>query len=167
MTPACPAGSPGRDPGYAARVRYLVATLVTFAALGACAPRPLVVTWAATRPTITERVEIRSDGETHYRTTTPGRPDTDDLVTLSRDQLSELAELFRAKQACALPHDPSDTPAAGEAMITLELAFPDQQCKLTLTEAEWRNGPGHDLAETMSSIRPARPATPVRGKPRS
>jgi hypothetical protein len=132
-------------------VRYLVV-----AVLAACAPKPLVVHWAATRPTITERIEIRSDGEARYKTSSPGQPDTDERVVLSRDQLQELGEMFRARQACALPHDTTDTPPPGEATITLELNFPDQRCKLTLSEPEWRNGPAHDLAQTMDSIRPAR-----------
>jgi hypothetical protein len=140
-------------------VRTLAIALV---ALGACAPKPLVIAWAATRPTVTERIEIRQDGEVHYRTIRSGEPPTDDRVDLTSEQVRELGDMFRAKRACELPHDLAYTPAAGEATITLELGFPELRCTLTLWEPEWRNGAAQELAASMSSIHPAPPPKPTR-----
>ena len=131
-------------------------------ALAACAPRPLVLQWAAARSTVTERLEIRSNGEVHYRTLTDGEPPTDARVDLSPAQLHELSDMARARRACALPHDAAYAPVAGEATITLTLDLPDLRCTITLWEHEWREGPAADLATSLASIRPGptRPAAP-------
>ena len=47
-------------------------------------------------------------------------------------------------------------PVAGEAKISLELAFPDQRCKVALWDLEWQRGPAKEITETMRSMRPLR-----------
>jgi hypothetical protein len=84
-------------------------------------------------------------------------PHKEQRVQLTRDQIDELEELLRTRRACELAHDPAYTPSPEEAQTTLELAFPDQHCKVVLWSTEWQQGRAKDIAETMRSMRPLRP----------
>jgi hypothetical protein len=135
-------------------MRHLLPLALT---LIACGPKPLVVTWAHSGGTMTERIELTSSGAGHYTSTINGVADKTEDVILSKDQINELDELFRSKGVCQLAHDPSYTPVPDEGQTTLELAFPDQHCKVVLPTSEWQNGRAKDVAETMQSMRPLRP----------
>lgn len=111
---------------------------------------------------ITERIEITSSGEGTYMRTSNGTQDKKEQVILTKDQFHELTELFRAQHACELAHDPTYTPAPDEGQTTLELAFPDQHCKIVLWDVEWQRGGAREITETMHSMRPLRPSRPPR-----
>jgi hypothetical protein len=132
-------------------VRYLI--LIT---LVACGPKHLVVTWVSAGVNTSERIEIESSGQGRYTSATDGVPEKNERVVLSRDQLDELAEMFRSHRVCELTDDPAYTPVAGEGKISLELAFPDQRCKVVLWDFEWQRGRAKDVTETMRSMRPLR-----------
>ena len=116
-------------------------------ALAACAPRPLVLQWAAARSTVTERLEIRSNGEVHYRTLTDGEPPTDARVDLSPAQLHELSDMARARRACALPHDAAYAPVAGEIIAANQDAVDAPEAVNADAYAAW-----------LFKIKPANPA---------
>jgi len=137
-------------------VRYLVVIV-----LMGCAAKQAVVKWATVAPTTTERIELRSSGEGSYTKTTDGVPASSERVSLSPDQLAELAELFRTQKACQLAHDPAYTPAPDEGQTTLELAFPDQHCTVVLWNTEWQRGSAKEITETMRSMRPLRRSGPA------
>lgn len=126
------------------------------AGLAACAAKPTVLRWASSTTSLVERVEIKSDGEARYTSTADGKQLKEERVVLSQGQLAELADMFRTKHACELAHDPSYTPAADEASVTLELSFPDQRCSVTLWDVEWKSGDARELAETLASMRQTR-----------
>jgi len=138
-------------------VRYLL--LVT---LVACGPKPAVVMWTTTTASTTEHLELTSGGRGQYTTARDGVKDKDEPVALSTDQISELAELFRAQHACELTSDPAYTPVPDEGKTTLELAFPDQRCKVVLWDLEWQHGRAREIADTMRSMRPLRSQRPER-----
>ena len=139
-------------------MKYLiVVTLV------ACASKHPVVMWASEGSSVSEHIEIASNGEGSYRSANNGVPDKDERVILTTDQVSELAEMFRAQRACELADDPAYTPQPGEGKTTLVLAFPDQHCKVVLWDFQWQHGRGKDITETMHSMRPLRPPRPPRG----
>jgi hypothetical protein len=132
-----------------------VRTLVLFA-LVACAPRQTVVKWASTSASVHELIEIKSDGYADYIRTLSGVAQKPESLELTRTQVNELGEMFRSEHACELTTDPSYVPAPGEGKTSLELTFPDQQCKVELWNLEWQRGKGRDIAETMQSMRPTR-----------
>ena len=74
----------------------------------------------------------------------------------------DLDELFLSQGACQLHHDPEYTPRSDEGETTLELAFPDQVCKVVLWNTEWNRGRAQPIAETMRSMRPLRLQGPTR-----
>jgi hypothetical protein len=114
------------------------------------------VTWGSSTQSTTERIEFASGGEGSYTHTSNGVEDKHERVSLTKDQLHELLELFRTQHACELAHDPTYTPAPDEGQTTLELALPDQHCKIVLWDTEWLRGPARDITETMRSMRPVR-----------
>ena len=140
-------------------MKYLVIIMVI-----GCGPKPPVVTWASASMGVNEHVEVRSDGEVIYTTSTNGVQDKNERLSLSTDQVEELADMFRAQKACELVHDPSYTPAPDEGQTTLDLAFPDLRCKVTLWNQEWQRGRARDIEETMHSMR-LRPQRPGRIEP--
>lgn len=130
--------------------------------LAACSPTRVVVKWWSTGAGTNERIEIKSSGNGNYTSTDNGRPDKDELVILTSDQVHELDELFLSQGACQLQHDPAYTPRPSEGQTTLELAFPDQTCKVVLWNTEWDRGRAQPIAETMRSMRPLRLQKPPR-----
>jgi hypothetical protein len=129
--------------------------LVTIA-LFACGSNHPVVKWARSGTGVTERIELKSSGDGSYVSTLNGVEDKNERVILTKDQVEELAELFRSKKACELTHDPAYTPAPEEGEITLELAFPDLHCKIVLWALEWQQPRAKEIAETMQSMKPLR-----------
>lgn len=123
-------------------------------ALAACAPKLPVVTWVSSITGVTEHVQVRSNGDVSFTTSTGGAPGSAEHLSLEKAQVQELDELFRTQRACELAHDPGYTPAPDEGQTTLELAFPDQQCKIVLWNREWQQGRAREIAETMRSMRP-------------
>jgi hypothetical protein len=132
-------------------VRYLI-----LIALAACGPKHLVVTWVSAGTSTSERIEIESNGHGQYTSATDGVMEKNERLDLTKDQLGELAEVFRTHHACQLAEDPTYTPVAGEGKISLELAFPDQRCKVVLWDFEWQRGHAKEITETMRSMRPLR-----------
>jgi hypothetical protein len=121
--------------------------------LAACTPHPLV-TWLSARAGREERIEVRSTGDIRYTATSNGVEEKrESSMTLSKDQLRELADLLRNQHAGELAHDPGYTPDADETQTTLAVAFPDQQCKVTLWNGEWQLGRAREIADTMRSMR--------------
>jgi hypothetical protein len=120
--------------------------------------------WASSGTSASERIEIASNGEGRYTSATDGVTDKDERVVLSKDQLHELAEVFRTQHACELTGDPAYTPGAGEGKTTLELALPDQHCKIVLWEFEWQHGRAKEITETMHAMRPLRAPQGARGR---
>jgi hypothetical protein len=129
-------------------VKYLV-----LAALAACGPKPAVVTWVSSITGVDEHVVVRSNGDVSF---TSSSDDKAEHLSLLKEQVQELAELFRAQRACELTHDPDHRPAPDEGQTTLEIAFPDQRCKIVLWNREWQQGRAREIAETMRSLRPLR-----------
>jgi hypothetical protein len=138
-------------------VRYLL-----LVALVACASKHPVVTWVSSGTSASERIEIPSSGYGRYTSASNGVAEKDESVILSNDQLNELAELFRTQRVCELADDPAYKPAPGEGRTTLELAFPDQHCKVSLWDFAWQHGRAKDITETMHSMRPLRQPRPAR-----
>lgn len=126
-------------------------------ALAACAPKPLVVTWVSSMTGTTEHVEVRSNGDVSFTTSIGGAPGSAEHLSLLKEQVEELHELVRTQHACELAHDPAYTPAPDEGQTTLELAFPDQHCKIVLWNREWQQDRAREIAETMRSMRPLKP----------
>ncbi len=137
-------------------MRYLLLLL-----LAACGPSRVVVKWWSTGAGTNERIEIPSSGNGNYTRTDNGKPEKDEQVILTGDQVRELDELFLSQGACQLKHDPEYTPRGDEGQITLELAFPDQTCKVVLYSTEWDRGRAQPIAETMRSMRPLRKTKPT------
>lgn len=133
-------------------MRYL-----SLIALVACTPKHPVVTWGSSSMGMSERIEIAGDAQGSYTHTTNGVEDKNERLSFTNDQFRELIELFRTQHACELAHDPTYTPVPDEGQTTLELAFPDQHCKIVLWDAEWQRGPAREITETMHSMRPLRP----------
>lgn len=138
---------------YTPGMRRLVLVLLS---VTACSPTRVVVKWWSTGAGTNERIEIKSSGNGNYTSTDNGRPEKDEQVILTTDQVHELDELFRSQGACQLKHDPEYTPRPSEGQTTLELAFPDQSCKVVLWNTEWDRGPAQPIGETMKSMRPLR-----------
>lgn len=138
-------------------MRYLVLLL-----LAACGPSRVVVKWWSTGAGTNERIEIKNSGHGNYTSTNNGVVEKDELVILTDDQVHELHELFRSQGACQLHHDPEYTPLSDEGQTTLELAFPDQACKVVLWNTEWNRGRAQPITETMHSMRPLRPQSTTR-----
>ncbi len=115
-----------------------------------------MVIWGSARVGATERIEIISAGQGSYTHTTNGVEDKNERLSFTNDQLRELIELFRSQHACELAHDPTYTPAPDEGQTTLELALPDQHCKIVLWDTEWQRGRAREITETMHSMRPLR-----------
>jgi hypothetical protein len=134
-------------------MRRLVLVLLS---LAACSPTRVVVKWWSTGAGTNERIEIKSSGNGNYTRTDNGRPEKDEQVILTTDQVRELDDLFRSQGACELKHDPEYTPRPSEGETTLELAFPDQSCKVVLWNTEWDRGRAQPIGETMRSMRPLR-----------
>lgn len=124
--------------------------------LAACAPPRTVVKWSSTGAGTNERIEIKGSGNGNYVSLNNGVVEADEQVSLTSDQVHELDDLFRGQGACQLHHDPEYTPRSDEGQTTLELAFPDQVCKVVLWNTEWDRGPAQPIAETMHSMRPLR-----------
>lgn len=133
---------------------------VSLVLLAACGPKPLVVTWATSGTHSSERIELESNGRGHYTRATDGVTEKEDDVVLDNDQLAELAEMLRAHRVCELVDDPAYTPVPGEGKTTLDLAFPDLRCKITLWDFEWQHGRAKEITETMRSMRPLRAPRP-------
>jgi len=112
--------------------------------------------WGSSSLSATERIEFTSSGEGSYTHASSGVQDKHERVSLTNEQFRELIELFRTQHACELAHDPTYTPAPDEGQTTLELALPDQHCKIVLWDTEWRRGRARDITETMHSMRPLR-----------
>ena len=125
-------------------------------ALIGCASGPPVVRWTSTGIGTNERIEIKSSGDGTYTSMLNGVEEKNERVVLSKDQVAELNDLFREKGACQLAHDPEYKPVPDEGQTTLELAFPDQTCKVVLWNLEWQRGKALPIAETMRSMRPLR-----------
>jgi hypothetical protein len=123
-------------------------------ALAACTPRHPVVTWVSSLTGVQERVEILSNGDVSYTTTVKGVASEPKPIKLAKEQVEELADMLRAQHACQLAHDPAHTPAPDEGQSTLELAFSDQRCKVTLWNREWLRDGTREIADTMRSMRP-------------
>lgn len=138
-------------------MRYLL-----LVALVACASKQPVVTWVSSGTSESERIEIPSSGYGRYTSASNGVAEKDVSVILSKDQLNELAEMFRTQRVCELADDPAYKPAPGEGRTTLELALPDQHCKVALWDFEWQHGRAKDITETMRSMRPLRQPRPPR-----
>lgn len=138
-------------------MRYLL-----LIALAGCGPSRVVVKWTNTGTTISERIEIKRSGDGNYTITNNGVVEKDERVVLTTDQVHELDELFLGQGACQLHHDPEYTPRPGESQTTLELAFPDQACKVVLWNTEWERGRAQPITETMHSMRPRRPQKTTR-----
>ena len=136
---------------YTRGMRYLL-----LLSLAACGPSRVVVKWWSTGAGTNERIEIKSSGHGNYTSTNNGVVEKDELVILTDDQVHELDELFLGQGACQLHHDPEYTPRSDEGQTTLELAFPDQTCKVVLWNTEWDRGRAQSIAETMRSMRPLR-----------
>jgi hypothetical protein len=136
---------------YTRRMRYLL-----LIALAACGPSRVVVKWSSTGTGTSERIEIPSSGNGEYTSINNGVVEKNERVILTSDQVHELDELFLSQGVCQLHHDPEYTPRPGEGQITLELAFPDQVCKVVLWNTEWERGRAQPIAETMRSMRPLR-----------
>jgi len=132
-------------------MRYLL-----LLALAACGPSRVVVKWTNTGTALSERIEIKRSGDGNYTITNNGVVEKDERVVLTTDQVHELDELFLSQGACQLHHDPEYTPRSDEGQTTLELAFPDQACKVVLWNTEWDRGRAQPIAETMRSMRPLR-----------
>jgi hypothetical protein len=115
-----------------------------------------VVTWVSAGANTSERIEIENNGHGLYTSATDGVPEKNERLDLTKAQLDELAEVFRTHHACGLAEDPTYKPVAGEAKISLELAFPDQRCKVVLWDLEWQRGRAKEITETMRSMRPLR-----------
>jgi hypothetical protein len=130
--------------------------------LAACSLGNPVVRWTSAGIGVNERIEIKSSGDGSYTSTVNGVKNRDERVVLSKAQVEEIDELFRAQGACQLAHDPAYTPVANEGQTTLELLFPDQTCKIVLWNREWDRGSARSIAETMRSMRPLRPQQPGR-----
>jgi hypothetical protein len=126
---------------------------ISLVLLAACASGPAVVTWRIARPGGEERVEVRSNGDVQYTAINGGVEEKPETLRLSTEQVSELDDMLRNQHACELKHDPGYTPAADEGQTTLTVAFPDQQCKITLFHKEWQHGRAHEISETMRSMR--------------
>jgi hypothetical protein len=129
--------------------------------LVACSPTRVVVKWWSSGAGTNERIEIKSSGNGNYTRTNNGVVEKDELVILTGDQVHELDELFLSQGVCQLHHDPGFTPGPTEGQTTLELAFPDQTCKVVLWNAEWDRAPAQPIAETMRSMRPLRQTRPA------
>ena len=129
--------------------------------LAACSPTRVVVKWWSSGAGTNERIEIKSSGNGNYVRTNNGVVEKDELVILTNDQIRELEELFASHGACQFHHDPAFTPGPTEGESTLELAFPDQTCKVVLWNAEWDRAPAQPIAETMRSMRPLRLTKPT------
>ncbi|HEX8109370.1 MAG TPA: hypothetical protein VF516_16680 [Kofleriaceae bacterium] len=140
-------------------MRYLL-----LLSLAACSPTRVVVKWWSTGAGTNERIEIPSSGNGNYTRTDNGRVEKDERVILTSDQVHELDELFLGQGACQLKHDPEYTPRADEGQTTLELAFPDQTCKVVLYNTEWDRGHAQPIAETMRSMRPLQRTKPTTRK---
>ena len=110
--------------------------------------------WVSSSKTTAERIEYTRSGNGRYTHSSNGVQDADESVSLTDDQFRELTELFRTQHACELAHDPTYTPAPDEGQTTLELALPDQRCKIVLWDTEWRRDPARPITETMHSMRP-------------
>ncbi len=137
-------------------MRYLL-----LLSLVACGPTRVVVKWWSTGAGTNERIEIKSSGNGNYTRTDNGRLEKDEQVILTSDQVHELDELFLGQGACQLQHDPAYTPRSDEGRTTLELAFPDQTCKVELYNTEWDRGRAQPIAETMRSMRPLQRTKPT------
>jgi hypothetical protein len=127
---------------------------VVLLSLAACSPGGVVVKWWSRGAGTNERLEIKSSGNGNYTSTSNGAVEKDEQVILTTDQVHELDELFLSQGACQLKHDPEYTPRPTEGETTLELAFPDQTCKVVLWNTEWDRGRAQPIAETMRSMRP-------------
>lgn len=136
---------------YSPGMRYLL-----LLSLAACGPTRVVVKWWSTGAGTNERIEIKNSGHGNYTSTDNGVVEKDELVILTDDQVRELDELFRNQGACQLHHDPEYQPRSDEGQTTLELAFPDQTCKVVLWNTEWNRGRAQSITETMRSMRPLR-----------
>ena len=122
----------------------------------------MVVKWSSTSKTTSEHIEIKGSGNGNYTSSTNGVVDKDEQVILSSDQVHELDEMFLGQGACQLKHDPEYAPRPDEGETTLELAFPDQTCKVVLWNTEWERGRAQPISETMRSMRPLRPQRTTR-----
>jgi hypothetical protein len=122
--------------------------------LAACSPHRAVVIWVSARAGGEERIEVRSNGDIQYMATNGGVEDKpESAMRLTKDQVRELGDLLRSQRACELTHDPGYAPEVDESQTTLAIAFPDQQCKVTLWNGEWQRGRARDIADTMRSMR--------------
>ena len=131
-------------------------SLAVLLLLAACGPSRVVLKWWSTGAGTNERIEIKNSGHGNYTSTNNGVPEKDEPVILTDDQIHEIDELFLSQGACQLHHDPEYTPRSDEGQTTLELAFPDQACKVVLWNTEWNRGRAQPIAETMHSMRPLR-----------
>jgi hypothetical protein len=138
---------------YTRRMRRLSVILLS---LAACGPARIVVKWSTSGTDTSERIEIKSGGNGNYTSSANGAVEKNEQVILTSDQVHELDELFQSQGACQLKHDPDYTPRPNEGETTLELAFPDQTCKIVLWNTEWDRGRAQPIAETMRSMRPLR-----------
>jgi hypothetical protein len=130
-------------------MRYLL-----LLALAGCASGAPVVRWTSTGVGLVERIELKRSGEGNYVSTLNGVEERNERVVLSGSQVQELDDLLRSQGACQLRHEPDYKPGPEEGQTTLELAFPDQTCKVVLSNSEWQRGPAHAISETMRSMRP-------------
>jgi hypothetical protein len=130
-------------------MRYLLLLVLV-----GCASGTPVVRWTTTGVGLTERIELSGSGNGNYVSTLNGVEDRNERVILSGAQIDELNELLRSHGACELRHEPDYKPGPDEGQTTLELAFPDQKCKVVLSNGEWQRGRAQAISETMRSMRP-------------
>lgn len=130
-------------------MRYLL-----LLAVAGCASGPPVVRWTTSGTGLNERIELKSSGDGSYVSSLNGVVERNERVILSSAQIDELNQLLRTQGACTLTHEPDYKPAPGEGQTTLELAFPDQKCKVVLSNTEWQRGRAQAITETMRSMRP-------------
>lgn len=134
----------------------MMRSLLVIITLAGCAPPRPVVTWVSTITGLNERVEVRSNGDVRYTTTSRGVTGRPQELKLSKEQVEELGDLLRTQRACELAHDPSFTPMPDEGQTTLEVAFPDMRCKIVLWNREWQRDRSREIVDTLRSMRPLR-----------
>jgi hypothetical protein len=119
--------------------------------LAACASHPVVI-WASARTGGEERIQVRANGTVEYTAVNNGVEEKPEKISLAREQVRELNDMLRTQHACELTHDPAYIPDPEDGQTTLLVDYPDQKCKVTLSNGEWQRR-GHDIVDTMRSMR--------------
>lgn len=146
-------------------MRHLAAALLLLP-LVACGggSRYRVLKWTGSTTGEDVIFTLDNKGEGAYSTLVDGAPDDPERVVLNEDQVNEIGDLFRSKNACTFKHDPSYAPPPGEPQTTVELSFKDLNCTVTLYNGEWQRGDKRELFETMRSMKPLRQRGPKKNR---